>query len=168
MPPRPGMELGAPPPPRPRELPRGFVRRTRWFNNTAIIAGTVFSVFGGGMLAAMLALKSFAAIIPACFLIGGISMLRYGWVHASSILRAFREGIAVPGEIKSVLLDTTQSINRRHPWKLVYHFIVDGHTQEGSVVSFDSTLQERRAGQPLWVLYVAEDPDQNTPYPPLK
>jgi hypothetical protein len=95
-------------------------------------------------------------------------MFRHGWKHATAILRAFREGTAVAGTIASVSLDRTQSINQVHPWKMIYHFTVDGHRHEGTVTSFDSTLGSRAGGQPIWVLYVPADPAQNTLYPPLK
>jgi len=60
------------------------------------------------------------------------------------------------------------TVNGEHPYKLTWHFTVDGRTYEGSLTSLDSTLGRRGAGQPLWVLDVAKDPTRNTLYPPVK
>lgn len=168
MPPPPGQELGPPPPEVPRALPSGYAFRTRFFN-LSVLLGIGFSGFSGLFLIQVLKNGQWLlALLPGFFLLGGLSCLRYGWSRASGILRAFRRGIAVPGKVASVCLDTTQSVNQKHPWKLTYHFTLDGRLYEGVITSFDSTLAQRAAGQPLWVLYVEKDPTQNTIYPPLK
>lgn len=52
--------------------------------------------------------------------------------------------------------------------KLTYHFRLGGLLYGGVITSFDSTLADRPAGQPVWALCVEKDPMQNTLYPPLK
>jgi hypothetical protein len=101
-------------------------------------------------------------------MLGGFSMLRYGWKSASATLRAFQQGTATKGKIAGINIDTTQSINNQHPWKLIYHFTAGGQQHEGVLISWDSTIASRRTGQPLWVLYVEDDPSQCTLYPPVK
>jgi hypothetical protein len=59
-------------------------------------------------------------------------------------------------------------INDQYARKLVYHFQIENQLHEGSFSSFDSTLSTRRSGQPLWVLYLPEDPTKNTLYPPVR
>ena len=39
---------------------------------------------------------------------------------------------------------------------------------EGVIVSWGGTIMARAPGQPLCVLYLPEDPEQNTAYPPFK
>jgi len=164
----PGQELGEEPPPPPRKLPRGFAFRTRWSSNFATIAGAAFLLVGSLLFSGLAAAKSFAALIPLFFMIGGFFVFLHGWRHASAVLRAFRKGIAVRGEVLECRIDKTQSMNGEHPFKLTWHFTVGNQIHEGSLTSFDSTLGYRGGGQPLWVLYVEDDPGQNTLYPPVR
>lgn len=168
MPPPPGMELGPQPPPAPRALPKGFAFRQRFSQNIATILGGVLFVIGTPMTLGVLAQRPWAAAFPALLMVGGFFSLRHGLKSAESVLRAFREGVAVEGKIASVMIDTSQSINEKHPWKLTYHFVADGFENEGVLVSWDSTINNRARGQPLWVLYVEDDPSQNTVYPPFR
>lgn len=168
MPPLPGMELGSPPPPKPRQVSKKYAFRVRWSHNMGVLIGGCFTAVGALFMLPMIVNRLFwPSLFPLLFLVGGLSMFRYGWRSASSTLRAFRHGEAVKGKIASLSKDTSQSINGRHPWRLVYHFPVGNQMQEGVVTSFDSTVGERRIGQPLWVLYLEDDPAQNAVYPPL-
>jgi len=167
MPPPPGMDPGPEPPEAPRKLPDGYAFRIKWSRNVMVIIGSVFFGAGGLMLSATIAAKTWFALFPGFFCLGGFFMFLNGRKTANGILHAFRHGTAVAGEIKEVSVDTTQSINQRHPWRLVYHFPVDGQQHEGVITSFDSTLSKRSRGQPVWVLYVPDDLLQNTIYPPL-
>ena len=165
--PLPGMSLGSPPPAAPRVLPPQYVFRLRWSRNIATLVGGGFFLVGTLLFLPMAIAGTWAALLPAFFMLGGFSMFRYGWRHASGILRAFRDGRAVEGRIASVSWDTTQRINDQHPWKLVYHFPVGEQMCEGSITTFDSTVGSRMSGQPLWVLYNEADTSQSTIYPPL-
>lgn len=168
MPPLHGAELGPPPPSTPRAIPKVYERRVRWTKNMSVLIGGAFTLVGTVMLIPMVANRLFwPALFPLFFVIGGLSTFHYGWKAASGTLKAFRYGEAVEGTIKSISKDTSQSINGRHPWRLVYHFPVGNQLQEGIITSFDSTTGERRYGQPLWVLYVKDDPSQNAVFPPL-
>ena len=168
MPRPPGMELGPPPPPVPRELPKGFAFRQRFSKNIATILGLVISIFSLLFVLAMLRAKPWVAVLPGIMFLGGFSMLRYGWKSASATLRAFRHGMATEGKVVKLRLDTSQSINNEHPWKLTYHFTAGSQQHEGVLISWDSTTGMRSTGQPLWVLYVENDPSQCTLYPPVK
>ena len=168
MPPLPGHDLGPPPPATPRALPSGYEFRTR-FLNLAVLLGLAFTLLPLVFLIPLLKQGHWlASVIPALFVLGGFSCLRHGWRHAAGIIRAFRHGVAIAGQVDSVSLDTTQSVNQKHPWKLTYHFTVEGRLHEGVATSFDSTFAKRSSGQPLWVLYAESDPSQNTLYPPVK
>lgn len=168
MPPLPGMELGPPPPPAPRPLPKGFALRTRLTGNIATWVGLIFSLFGSLMTVALFFAKPWASLFPLFFALGGFGMLRLGLTQAGHTLRAFRFGTPVAGSVHQVSFDTSHSVNGRHPYKLTYHFQIDGILHEGSVVSFDSTLSKRRSGQPLWVLCLPHAPEKNTLYPPVR
>jgi hypothetical protein len=168
MPPLPGHELGEPPPPVPRKLPNGFAFRTRWTSNIATLVGGGFLAVGLLFLIAFIKAKTWAVVIPIFFMTGGFFVFLHGWRHASSVLRAFRKGVAVRGEVFECKVDRTQSMNGEHPFKLTWHFAVGNRQFEGTLTSFDSTLGSRARGQPVWVLYVADDPEQNTLYPPVK
>jgi hypothetical protein len=168
MPLLPGQELGEEPPPAPRRLPKGFAFRTRFSSNFAVIAGTAFLFVGSLIFAGLLKAKTFAALVPLFFMVGGFFLFRHGWMYASKILRAFRKGVAVRGEVYECRIDKTQSLNGENPYKLTWHFTVEGRQYEGSLTSFDSTLGSRGRGQSVWVLYVRRDPEQNTLYPPVR
>ena len=169
MPPRPGEGLGEPPPPVPRPLPKGFAFRQKWSSNVLALVGLIFFLVGSLLTVAFLIIGLLVGILlPLLFVIGGLVMLRIGRRAAARTLTAFVRGTAVEGKVFSVLQDHSQTVNGQHPWKLTYHFPVNGQVHEGSLVSFDSTVTLRAPGQPLWILYLPNDPEQNTAYPPLK
>lgn len=167
MPPLPGMELGEPPPPVPRVIPSKYEFRVKWAHNLPALVGAIFFAIGTLIFLPLIVSLPVAALLPLLFMVGGFFMFRHGRKKAAASLKAFRYGTAVAGKIAGLDIDTSQSINGRHPWRLVYHFPVDGQTHEGIITSFDSTVASRSSGQPLWVVYVAEDPTQNAVYPPL-
>lgn len=168
LPPQPGMGLGEAPPPAPRALPRGFAFRVKWSRNAPVLIGLGCVLISGLMLFAMIKAKTWLAIAPALFVAAGVTMFAYGRNRAVGILRAFRRGAVAEGKISEVRLDTTQSVNGRHPWKVVYQFPVKEALCEGSFVSYDSTVGQRGSGQPVWVLYAAGNPAENTLYPPVR
>lgn len=162
------MSLGDPPPPAPRVLPRKYVRRVRWTENIATLVGLGFTAVGLLFAIPMIVNRLWLpALILAFFLLGGVSMFRYGWKTAAARLRAFRIGRAVEGRIHQIGVDATQHINGRQPSRVVYHFPVDGQMQEGVIITFDTTASRRGSGEPVWVLYNEADPTENTIYPPL-
>lgn len=168
MPSLPGTQLGAPPPPAPRPLPNGFAFRLLWSGNVLVIIGAMFAFIGGLLFLPMLFIIPIAALLPLFFVLLGLIFFIIGRRGAKKTLDAFLRGTAVAGHVVDVSIDYSQSVNSQHPWKLRYHFNVDGTLHEGSAVSYDSTVATRTAGQPLWVLYVPENPAQSTLYPPLK
>ncbi|TLD69818.1 hypothetical protein FEM03_15965 [Phragmitibacter flavus] len=168
MPPMPGMAIGAPPPPAPRSVPSGFPLRVLLTNNIASIIGAIIFGAGAFMTLMFLVAGNWGALFPGLFALGGFLVLRFGIKQGRSTLHAFRDGIAVEGKVHQVSKDTTTTVNGEHPWKLVYHFRVADHLHQGVLISFDSTLSKRVSGQPLWVLYVPENPEKNTLYPPVK
>jgi len=168
MPPQPGHELPPEPPPVPRKLPAGYALRAKWWGNFIVMASLVFIFMFSLLTWAMVKQGHWVGVIFGLILVCALSFFRYGRGKAVRVLRAVRHGTAVVGEVASSGIDSSQSVNKRHPWKLVYHFTVDGHMYEGVVVSFEHTLSKRRPGQPLWIVYVPDDPNQNSLYPPVR
>ena len=168
MPSLPGTQLGEPPPPAPRPLPSGFAFRLLWSRNILVIVGGIFALVGAVLFVPLLLVAAWGALLPLIFVVLGLTLFAIGRAEARRTLEAFRRGTAVAGEIVSVSLDRSQSINSQHPWKLVYHFNLDGTLHEGCITSYDSTVATRTTGQPVWVLYVTTKPELNTIYPPLK
>ena len=168
MPALPGSQLGSPPPEAPRELPKGFAFRMLWSGNVLVMVGAIFGGIGTILFLPMLVLFPPAALLPLVFMILGFVLFRSGRKAAKRTLKAFVNGTAIAGEVADVSRDHSESTNGQHPWKVTYHFNVDGTLHEGSAKSYDSTVAKRTAGQPVWVLYLAKDPAVNTIYPPLR
>jgi hypothetical protein len=80
-------------------------------------------------------------------------------------VRAFTHGTPALARVVFSGLDTSVSLNGRHPFKVVWQFQVDGKTHEGSVSTMDSFLIEplTRAAD-LIILYDPADPRANTVY----
>ncbi len=169
LPARPGMELGPRPPDAPRALPKGFVTRACITRNLSTLLGLGFLVLPAFMLVPMLMNKLWLpALFPGFFALGGIGLLRQGIGRGRGLLRAFRHGAVEEGKVVSIGRDYNTTVNGSHPWKLTYHFHVNGQWHEGKLTSFDSTLSKRQPGQPLWVLYLPGQPEVNTLYPPVR
>lgn len=168
MPPPPGMELSEPPPLAPRQLPKGYFWRKLLFQNLLTIIGTVFFVFGSGMTIAFLQANKWVSLIPGFFAMGGFFMLKLGIQDGLNMIRVYRHGDFVPGKVHSLSMDTTYTVNGRHPYKLTYHFQLGNDLFEGSISSFNTVLSTRRSGQPVWVLYLPDHVEVNTLYPAIK
>ncbi len=168
LPPPPGRDIGPEPPNPPRKLPIGFERRIRWTENVLVIIGAIFSVVGVIPVLLFTQVHHAGILVFAIFLVMGIAMFVSGWKKAAHTLRAFKHGRAVKGEITEVYLDTTETINNRHPWRISYKFDADGQMMDDYAKTWDASAALRSAGQPLWVLYVVNDPSQNTIYPPVR
>jgi hypothetical protein len=169
MPPQPGEGLGPPPPPIPRTLPKGFEFRQKWSGNILALIGGMFFFIGSFIFLAFLVLGLLIGTpLPLLFMTMGFVMLLIGRRRARSTVNAFKRGTVVEGKVASVVHDQSQTMNGVHPWKLTYHFPVGERLHEGAVISWDSTISARAPGQSLWVLYLPQDPEQNTTYPPFK
>lgn len=168
MPPMPGMELGEEPPAIPRVLPKGFAFRQRFANSAATWFGLILIVMGGLMGLILLLIQPWFALFPALLIIGGALLLRHGMATASVTLRAFRMGLPLQGRVVSALKMTSQSHNGVNPWKLLYEFSLEGQQHQGSLIAWDESVGQLKPRQPLWILYLGEDPSIHTVYPPFK
>jgi hypothetical protein len=57
------------------------------------------------------------------------------------------------------------SINGRHPWKIQYHFTLDGEPHSGVHSTLAVPNLSQGHGQPVYVLYDRENPEDHTIYP---
>ena len=169
MPPLPGMTLGEEPPPAPRELPKGFAAKQLWLGNPLCMVGGIFMLVGGLQFAVFIFVLPLFSFIPLIFLGLGATLLHFGRKGARRTLNAFQFGRAVKGSITEVHRDTSVQVNGRSPWRIGYSFpAADGTTHENFARTFDESAQDRKRGQPIWVLVVDDQPEQNTVWPPVK
>ncbi len=176
LPAAPGAPPVDPPPPPPRALPPGFRRRVLYTKNVMTMIGLGFTGIGG-FLTLIFAIIAIAGREPslflgagfsALFLTGGIFMLRFGLRRGRGILLAFEHGVATQGRVTDVYLDTSIKINNRSPWAVEYAFEAGGRSVRGKAHAWDADLvQELHAGGPVHVLYVENDPERSTLYPPM-
>ncbi|MES0490664.1 MAG: hypothetical protein ABUK01_11760 [Leptospirales bacterium] len=84
-------------------------------------------------------------------------------------IKALEEGLAVEGQIIDVYRDTSLTVNGRNPWAMVYTFETKvGQLLEGTISSWDLSIPLRKPGEKTWVVYVAEEPEINSIWPPIK
>jgi hypothetical protein len=107
---------------------------------------------------------------PIFALVGGV-LLAVGVRRARRQLHALRDGVAVRGEIVDLYQDTSESINGRHPWAVVYAYEAGGRMHEGTVTSWGragAVTALYAVGSPVHVLYVRERPERSALYPPIR
>jgi hypothetical protein len=175
LPHRDGASPGASPPAPPRQLPYEFVRRARRSSQFAMVFGAIFAAVGGFLalvfviLGAAVGMWEFALLgggMGGLFFIAGLAVLGFGRRSQNRRLRALLDGIATVGQVVDVYVDQSVQVNGRSPWRVVYAFDVEGVRHEGGAHTFTPD-EEYAPGVPVYVVYVAEDPGQNSLYPPL-
>lgn len=146
-------ELGPKPLIAPRELPAKFVRRIKYTGNVYTMIGVIFTV------------PFFWSVI---FPIIGIFMWRKGLRDANDELIPLQHGSIAQGEITSVEYDHSKTINGKHPLIVNFSFAVGGRTYQGNVGNiFTSINQLKQAGEPVWIVYMPENPDLSSVWPPM-
>ncbi len=168
MPSLPGSVLIGEPPPAPRDLPKGFEMQQKWGRNPLAIVGGIFLLIGAIQFIVFIFVLPFIVPLPLIFLIVGFFLYRAGRRQSNRAIRAMRDGRAVKGQLREVYVDETLRVNQRHPYRLVYEFDTGLEKVEGFAQTFDDTAAERLPGQPVWVLYVENEPALNTIWPPVK
>jgi membrane protein implicated in regulation of membrane protease activity len=164
--------LPAPPPP-PRQVPGGYARRILFTQATGIV-GLVFAILGAVFfplgLALSLAVVTLAVGLP--FLVLGVAFLAVAWLllgsryrKAQATVEILRSGQAALGEITQVYENLHIQVNGRFPWTIGYRFEVHGHGYAGRVTTLSRPGLAEQPGKPVYVLYRADDPGQNTIYP---
>jgi hypothetical protein len=144
---------GPMPPPPPRELPKQYVNRVLYWRNVFVILGIVFTV-----------LLFWTVVFPAI----GIPLWIYGHKRAQRELRALQFGHVAQGQLTSVHMDYAQSINNRHPWVVAYAFATPQGTRQGTDQGWDASNVHRMSGDPIWVVYLDDDPNCSAVWPPVR
>lgn len=183
VPPRILAELALPlpatphPPTVPRHLPADYVRRVRYFRNVHAILGAIFQFFGGLAVVSAL-LEALGAHMGgnnvgvgilggAVHYAIGVWIWRIGRRRAENRLAALVHGHAVEGTISEVTIDTSQSVNERHPTLIHFRYESPAGQRTGSVISWDPLSRRRQAGERVWVTSDPADPECSTLWPPL-
>jgi hypothetical protein len=164
--------LPAPPPP-PRQVPRGYARRILFTQGGGIVGlvfailGAVFFPLGVGLSLAVVTLFVGLPflILGLAFLGVGLGLLAWRYRRAQATVEVLRDGHAVLGEIAQVYENLHVQVNGRFPWTIGYRFEVHGHGYAGRVTTLSRPGLGEQPGKPVYVLYAAGDPEQNTIYP---
>ena len=97
-----------------------------------------------------------------------------GWLLRSasrkSALRqidALTRGHVAEGQLIGVRPDLSETINGRNPYRIDYVFYVNGQPLGGSTKGWDIVNMRRQPGEPLWVVFLPEDPTTNSIWPPI-
>jgi len=163
------------PPPAPRNLPGNYVWRMLPTDGWSILA-FVFTLLGGiftvvGFALTVSIVTAFVGIpflfIGLPFLGAGIAVAAWRYRQAQQVLQVLRIGEAVLGQITDTSERTYITINERHPWTISYRFQIDGSEYIGAATTLRTPDWRHQPGQAVWVLYLPDNPMQNTIYPPV-
>ena len=154
-----GEDRGERPPSTPRQLPPKFPRKLKW-GNANYKVGLIFILVG-------------IPFIP--FLGFGLIFSGLGWwlfkkakTKIEGRLRALEFGEPTKGNITAVYRDTTVKINGRSPFKVEYEFDGRGGTRHADFkTTWNAGVLSHSIGEPIWVVYIPEDPSQSDLWPPL-
>lgn len=145
---------GQPPPTAPRTLPKAYVRGVKYTSNIMTIIGMVFT------------LGFFWTII---FPIIGIFLWRKGIKDANGELIPLQYGVATKGEVTSISTDFSKNINGRSPKILEFVFTANGQKYVGTVPNIMDPIEHwRKRGDQVWVLYMQDNPELSSVWPPMK
>jgi hypothetical protein len=145
---------GDPPPPAPRALSKSYIRAVKYTSNVYTIIGIIFTI------------PFFWSVI---FPIIGIFLWRKGLRDAQGELQPLEFGVHTKGEITGINIDYGKRINDRHPKTLEFVFTANGQKWAGTVPNImDPVEQWKRPGDQIWVVYMREDPNISSVWPPMK
>ena len=145
---------GSPPPPVPRQLPTKYRWQVLLWKNVLVTLGMVFTI-----------VFCWSIIFP----LFGIPMWIIGYRRAKNQLIALERGVAARAELIGVERDHSVKMNGRSPWRIEYTFETqDGQIRDGWVHTWQGRHTRRSPGEVFWVVYLPEDPEQNTVWPPVK
>jgi hypothetical protein len=159
------------PPPAPREFKSSFVWRKLFSEGWTIAAsvfvllGVIFTLIGIPLILVFVGI----VFIPLglLFLAVGVPIIIWRYQKAQQTLSVLRMGEPVLGNIVDITENVAVSVNGRHPWIITYRFEVGGDRYEGKTTTLRPVGFTHHAGQPMYVLYLPDDPAQNSIYPPV-
>ncbi|MEM7031896.1 MAG: DUF3592 domain-containing protein [Chloroflexota bacterium] len=162
------------PPPIPREAPPQYIQRTMLTEGWAIVGlvffilGAVFTLVGLGLT---LAIVTAFIGLPFCglgllFWIGSIPVLMVRYQQVKLMRHIFKVGQSTQGEIVAIQQNRAVRINRQYPWMIKYKFRAIGQEYQGEMTTLNPTAAHYKLGQPVYILYLEDDPRQNILYLP--
>jgi hypothetical protein len=165
----------AEPPPTPRNEPHHFIWRIMLTEGWSIVAmvflilGVTFTLVGAGLTLAIV--TAFVGLpflgFGILFLIASLPILLWRYHKAKQKLHVFQMGQHILGEITDVHQNFTVRVMGRHPWVIHYRFQTSGRDYEGQVTTLNREVAKYHPKQPVYVLYLSDNPQQNTTYPSL-
>ena len=129
------------------------------------LIGAIFTLIGIPLLLVVVGL----VFVPLglVFLGAGAPILIWRYNKAQQTLNVLRMGKPTPGNIVDIRENVAVEVNGRHPWTITYGFAVDGEEYEGQTTTLRPVGFTHQVAQPTTVLYLPDDPTQNTIYPPV-
>lgn len=167
---------GPTPPLPPRQLPGGYRRRMLITNAPTNLVGGIFLLVGLpiavifpviGLATSMWLFMVIGCSLGGLFAVIGGLMLYFGVQNSLGKIRPYEMGQAKLGEITDIYSDQSIAVSGRHPWRVVYHFDVNGFGYEGSVLTWQNVSRMMSVGKRVYILYMVEHPEQNVIYPPI-
>lgn len=99
----------------------------------------------------------------------GIPLWIKGIRDAKAELIPLEHGAHVEGEITAIEYDYTKTINNRHPKELQFSFKANGQQHIGTVPNiFDPIELWKKPGDKIWVVYMRDNPELSSVWPPIK
>lgn len=144
----------------PRVLPKKFINQVMLWKNTHSLIGVIFMIVGIPTILAM----GFGLIFVGV----GYFLYKHGKKIGQEKINALTNGIAAEGKIIDIAPDTSQSINGRNPYIITYTFETKGGVQQlDKVVCWDESNMFRQTNEEIWVVYIPENPQISSPWPPI-
>ena len=132
-----------------------------------VLLGFVFSVVGGGLTLGMV--TAFIGLpflgLGLIFLFSGAAILVWRYQSNREIVRVLQTGQSTLGKISEVNQNYNVRINGRFPWRIAYQFTVNGASYAGKVNTLNQPGGRFQPGKPVYILYSADKPEVNCPYP---
>jgi len=107
------------------------------------------------------------ALFPVIHLAAGVWMISSVLKQRAKRIRLYRDGQAIVARVQGAGPDRTSSVDRENPFELVWRFELDGNDYHDKMSSLRSALSTHQVGDPVWVVYNPEDPEESAIWPPL-
>jgi hypothetical protein len=134
-----------------------------------LILGATFTLTGAGLT--LFIVTAFVGLpflgFGLLFLIVSLPILRWRYNNAKQKLRVFQMGQPILGEVTGIHKNLFVRVGPRNPWVIHYRFQTNGRDYEGQVSTLNREAAKYQLKQPVYLLYLPEDPQQNTFYPSL-
>lgn len=131
------------------------------------LIGTIFPIVGIALTISIVAALVGLPFVGmgVLFLMIGIPIFVWRYQNAQQTVLVLQEGDPALGEIIDVYQNYNIRVNGRYPWSVLYHFEVFGKAYEGKVTTLSQPDLRQQPGKPVYILYLPDDPQQNTIYP---